>query len=248
MILAGAAAIVTGGGVRIGREIGRRLARAGVHVCVHYGSSERAAREAADEFRALGVRATCVAADLAEPAAAARGIFEHARRELGEIRILVNSAAIFEPGSLSHTTEDAWDRHLDINLKAPFFLMQAFARQLGEHSPGAAVNIVDWRGERPIPGHAAYTVSKSGLIALTKLLAQELGPRIRVNGVAPGAILPGPGQTPEQFARRADFNPLRRTGGPGDVAEAVHYLLASSFVTGEILHVTGGEELGPGES
>lgn len=246
MILAGTTAVVTGGAVRIGRAIGRSLAEQGVNICLHYGHSADAARTAVEEFRALGVQATAVQADLAQPLAAARHVFESAGRELGEVHILVNNAGIFEAGSLLTTDEENWDRHLTINLKAPFFLTQQFVQQLPRAGEGAVVNIVDWRGERPVPGHDAYTIAKTGLVAQTRLLAQELGPRVRVNAVAPGAILPPPGESQDAFSQRAELNLLEKTGFPDDITEAVLYLLRASFVTGEVLHVTGGQQLRQG--
>ncbi len=242
MILAGATAVVTGGAVRIGREIGRHLAKAGVNVCVHYNSSNTEVAEAVEEFQAFGVRATSISADLSLPVTAAKEIFDHANQALGTVSVLINSAAIFETGRLADTSEADWDRHFNINLKAPFFLTQSFADQLGDQD-GHVINIVDWRGEKPIPGHAAYTVSKAGLVAQTKLLAQELGPGIQVNGIAPGAILAASGESEDDFQRRAKLNPLKRTGSAADIAEAAIYLLKSEFITGEIMNVTGGQQL-----
>lgn len=242
MILAGASAIVTGGAVRIGREIGLALAGAGANVCLQYRNSEQQARQTAVEIEALGARAAVVQADLEYPARAAATIVDHARAQFGTVHILVNSAAIFEAGTLLSTDEAHWDRHFAVNLKAPFFLTQAFLRQLPESTTGAVVNLIDWRGLRPLPGHAAYTQTKAALAAQTVLLAQELGPRVRVNGVAPGPILPPPGESRAEFERRASDNPLGRVGAPGDIAEAVLFLLRSSFITGEILHVTGGAQ------
>jgi pteridine reductase len=242
MILAGATAVVTGGAVRIGREIGRHLAQAGVNVCVHCNSSTADAEEAVEEFQAFGVQATSISANLSSPRIAAKEIFDHANQVLGKVSILVNSAAIFETGNLTSTSEKDWDRHFDINLKAPFFLTQSFADQLGDQH-GHVINIVDWRGEKPVTGHAAYTISKAGLVAQTKLLAQELGPRIKVNGIAPGAILATSGESENDFQSRAKLNPLQRTGFAADIAKAGIYLLESEFVTGEILNVTGGQQL-----
>jgi NAD(P)-dependent dehydrogenase (short-subunit alcohol dehydrogenase family) len=245
MILAGTAVIVTGGAVRIGRHLARSLAREGARICLHYGHSREAASEALAELRGFGAEATSIEADLSRPVEASRIIMNHACQALGEIGVLINNAAIFEPGTLANTDEANFDRHMAINLKSPFYLTREFANQLGADRHGVVINIVDWRGLRPIPGHAAYTLSKAALAAQTQLLAQELGPRIRVNGIAPGAILPAPGSSPEAFSARGAWNPLRRTGTPDDIFEAVRYLIASEFVTGEILHVTGGEELGP---
>ncbi|WP_437206342.1 SDR family oxidoreductase [Planctomicrobium sp. SH664] len=243
MILAGRSAIVTGGAIRIGREIGRALAREGVNVCVHYGTSATEASEAVQEFQQLGVSACAVQAELLQPVRAAAHVLEAATQQLGPITILINSAAIFEQGTLLSTDEENWDRHFTINLKAPFFLTQQMVKRLPPDTSAAVVNIVDWRGERPIPGQAAYTQAKAAFVAQTKLLAQELGPRIRVNGICPGPILPAPGETQQQFEALAERNPLKRTGAPEDIALGALYLLKADFVTGELLHITGGEEL-----
>lgn len=242
MNASGTTAVVTGGAVRIGQRIARRLAESEMNVAVHFGRSRQAAEETVRELERLGARAVAIQADLRQPVTAATTILKRAA-ELGPVRVLVNNAAIFETGSLLETDEDHWDRHLAINLKAPFFLTREFVRQLGPEEEGVVVNIVDWRGTRPVPGHAAYTQSKAALVAQTQLLAQELGPRVRVNGVAPGAILPGPGDSDEEFQDRAGANPLHRSGDPDDVADAVLFLIQSPFITGEILHVTGGEQL-----
>lgn len=243
MAFQGRTAVVTGGAVRLGRELAERLAREGVHVCLHYHASAAAAEETLTRLRDYRVRATAIQADFTRPAHAARTVFDHAERELGPVDVLVNSAAIFLPGSLADTTEADWDRHHSVNLKAPILLCQEFARRLPDDARGHIVNIVDWRGVRPVPGHLAYTVSKGGLVAATRLLAQELAPRIQVNAIAPGAILPPPGQPDAYLERLAQQIPLRRTGRPEDVADALVYLLQSEFVTGAVLPVTGGEEL-----
>ena len=242
--LAGRHAVITGGAVRLGRAIALRLAAEGADVCIHYSQSTDAARETVAELAALGVQGLAVQADFgAEPVSGAEEVLAAAQHGLGPIDILVNSAAIFEPGTLHSTEPDQWDRHLDINLLAPVWLSREFAAQLPAEQHGAIVNIVDWRGLRPQPGHLAYTIAKAGLIAATKLLAVELGPRIRVNAVAPGAILPPPGGSESDFAGLAERNPLHRIGSPEDITSAVLYLLQSRFVTGEVLCVTGGQQL-----
>ncbi|MCA9080625.1 MAG: SDR family oxidoreductase [Planctomycetaceae bacterium] len=238
-------ALVTGGAIRIGRSIALELARNGIDVAIHYANSAAAAEETLAELRTLGVQAVAIPADFNSPVTAAESLIANARSALGPLDLLVNSAAIFEAATLTTTTEANWDRHLDINLKAPFFLTKAFAAQL-KTSMASVINIVDWRGSVPVPGHAAYTIAKAALIAQTQLLAQELGPRIRVNGIAPGAILPAPNTSQEAFAARGARNPLHRIGEPADIARAVLFLLQSPFVTGEILHITGGEHLAPG--
>jgi NAD(P)-dependent dehydrogenase (short-subunit alcohol dehydrogenase family) len=251
MILAGGSVVVTGGAVRIGKAIALSLAEQGHPVGLHFGSSAAEAEETLREIRAQRGSAISIQADLSQPVTAAAAIFQQAGQAFGPIRILINSAATFAPGTLLNTTEADWDRHLHINCKAPFFLTQQFVRQLPDGTDGCVINILDWRAEVPIPGHAAYTVAKAGLLAQTRLLAQELGPRVRVNAIAPGAILPAPGDSSEAFHRLGQKNPLQRVGSPAEIIRAVHYLLQAEFVTGEILHVTGGEELGhpvPGNS
>jgi NAD(P)-dependent dehydrogenase (short-subunit alcohol dehydrogenase family) len=241
--LRGQTAIVTGGAVRLGRALVDRLAREGADVCVHYGSSRAAAEETVRALRKLGVRATSVQADVNEPVSAAQHVCAHALREFGRIDVLINNAAIFARGSLLETDEVNWDRHLNINLKSPVFLCRELAKSLARDSRAHIVNIVDWRAERPGAGHLAYSVAKAGLVALTKALALELAPQVQVNAIAPGAILPAPGASREQFAALGRQAPLQRTGHPDDIADAVVYLLRSEFVTGEVLHVTGGQEL-----
>lgn len=241
--LKGQTAIVTGGAVRLGRALAERLAREGVDVCIQYGNSRAAADEAVRALQGCGVRATSVQADFSEPVVAAQRVCAHALREFGRVDVLINSAAIFERGSLREMDETNWDRHLNINLKTPAFLCREFAKSLASGSPAHIVNIVDWRAERPGVGHLAYTVAKAGLVALTKSLALELAPQVQVNAIAPGAILPAPGASPEQFEALGRQAPLQRTGHPDDIADAVVYLLRSEYVTGEVMHVTGGQEL-----
>jgi len=248
MDLHGRVAIVTGGGVRLGKALVLALANAGCHVGIHYGHSAQEAAEVAEAARNTGVQATTIQADLASPENAARTIVSQVTNELGHVSILVNSAAIFEPGTLQTTDADNWHRHFAINLEAPFCLCREFARQRGDApasspQPGHIVNIVDWRALRPIEGHLAYTLAKSGLVTLTKLLARELAPQVQVNAIAPGAILPAPGMSSAEFQQQAERIPLQRTGRPDDVAGTLLFLLRSEFLTGEIIHVTGGEQL-----
>lgn len=236
-------AIVTGGATRIGRELSLRLARFRCDVCVHFHSSADEADEVVRQIVELGCRAIAVQADLGQPTESATLLINRCQQKLGPASILVNNAAIFEAGSLDSTNSEQWHRHLNLNLASPVFLSQAFARQLPDGDRGDIINIVDWRALRPMPGHLAYTVSKAGLAAATKLLAQELAPHIRVNAIAPGAILPPPGGDDAAFRALAASLPLQRNGSPQDIADAMHYLLNSEFVTGEILHITGGQQL-----
>jgi pteridine reductase len=241
--LKGNVAVVTGGAVRIGRAIALSLADAGTAVLVHSFHSDAEARQTVDEILSRGGRAAAVSADLSQPVSAARTVMQAAVDQFGRVDVLVNSAAIFGAGTLASTNEADWDRQFAINLKAPCFLCQEFAVRHAPGKPASIVNIADWRGLRPKPGHLAYTLTKSALLAMTKILAQELAPEIRVNAVAPGAILPPAGAGREYMERLAEHVPLRRSGSVDDVTSAVLFLLRSDFVTGEVLHVTGGEDL-----
>lgn len=242
--LHGRTALVTGGGVRLGRAIALHLARRGANVGIHFHHSREAARATTAELAAYGVRVTAVEGDFAGAVAGtAQRVLAEAAHALGPIDLLVNNAAIFEPDTLETLSTAAWDRQLGINLEAPLWLTREFARQLPPGREGDVVNILDWRALRPQPGYLSYTVAKAGLAAATKLLALELAPAIRVNAIAPGAILPAAGESPERFERLAEQIPLRRTGRPEEVAAAVEYLAASGFVTGEILFLTRGQHL-----
>ncbi|MGE3313476.1 MAG: SDR family oxidoreductase [Planctomycetaceae bacterium] len=243
MDLGGKSAIVTGGAVRIGRALSIALAREGVNVCIHYGSSIAAAEKTASEIESCGVRATVIQADLRKSAEAARRVVEHAAEKFGAVDFLINSAAVFEAATLADTTEESYDRHLAINLKAPLFLCREFAAQLSSNRNGHIINIADWRGTHPVPGHLAYTLTKSAIVTLTQILAVELAPGVQVNAIAPGAILPPPGKDDAYLDRIAAKIPLKRSGSPDDMTAAAVFLLRSEFITGEIMHVTGGEHL-----
>lgn len=237
-------AIVTGGAVRIGRELSLRLASAGMRVCIHYGSSQESAEQTASTIREAGGEAVTIQGDLATPIRAASQVVDAARAAFGQVDVLINNASIFERGTLATTTAEDWKRHQQINLEAPIFLCQQFAKQLAANQCGAIVNIVDWRAMRPQTGHLSYTLSKAGLVCLTQILAQELAPKVRVNAIAPGAILPPPDSDARHFEQLKTVIPLQRTGSPGNIAEAVLFLLSNDFITGEVLSVTGGQHLG----
>jgi pteridine reductase len=241
MELSGSVAIVTGGAVRLGRAMALGLARAGARVMVHYGHSADAAHHTVAAIEALGGEAVAVWADLLD-AGVASTIVGRGVERFGRVDVLVNSASIYEPVGVADTTESLWEQHFAINLKAPFFLCQAFAAQLGERR-GHIVNIADWRGARPTASGVAYTLTKAGLIAMTQILAQALAPNVQVNAIAPGVILPPPGEGEEYVQRLLPSIPLRRSGSPADIVEALLYLLRSDYVTGEVLHVTGGQHL-----
>ena len=242
MEIDGKVAIVTGGAVRLGKALALALAEHGARVVVHYGSSAGPAQATVRQIQALGSDALAIQADLSQPGQTP-SIVEHAATHFGQVDILVNSAAIFEPGTWDDTTDANWDRHFAINLKSPFFLSQAFAVHVGRERAGHIVNIADWRGVRPGTGHVAYTLTKAALIAMTKSLAQASAPNIQVNAIAPGMILPPPGQDQAYLERWAHKIPAQRVGSPEEVAKALIFLLRSDFVTGELIFVTGGQHL-----
>ena len=237
-------ALVTGASRRIGAEIVRGLHAAGYRVLLHYHRSEEAARQLAGALNAArpdSVLAQC--ADLDDTAA----LDELVRRAIdawGHLDALVNNASTFYPTPLGTVTESQWDALLGSNLKAPFFLCQAAAAQLARRQ-GAIVNLVDIYAERPLKGYPAYSIAKAGLAALTRSLAVELAPDVRVNGVAPGAILwpeqADGGQTQADILARI---PLARSGGPADIAGAVRFLLEEApYITGQIIAVDGGRSI-----
>ena len=242
MELEGKVALITGAAVRIGRAIALSLAGRGVRIVVHYNGSVSEAKETAERVIGLGAQAVTAQANLRD-SGSPRRLLAQGVAAFGQVDILINSAAIFRRGTLADTTESNWDDHLAINLKAPFFLSQAYVRHLQEGQQGHIINIVDWRVIRPGTAYMAYTLAKAGLLTMTKSLALALGPQVQVNAIAPGAIIPPPGDESGYFERLAERIPARRTGAPEDIARAVSFLLDSDFVTGETIFVTGGEHL-----
>lgn len=241
--LHGKVAVVTGGAVRVGRALSLALAGAGASIVVHYSHSPDEADETVALIRSKGGNAAAIGADFANPVLASRTLFQGAVDRFAHVDVLVNSAAIFAPGTLVATTEVEWDRHFSVNLKAPAFLSREFAARRVPGRPGNIVNITDWRALRPAPGYLAYTLTKSALLTMTRILAQELAPDVRVNAIALGAILPPPGAGDDYMERLAQRVPLKRTGSVDDVTSAALFLLQSEFVTGDVLFVTGGQHL-----
>ena len=237
--LRGHAALVTGAGRRLGEAFARALAAAGCDVCLHYGTTPAEAL-AAELGRRHDVRTAALQADLSDAQAAA-SLVDRAVGALGHVDLLVNSASIFEPLDFGATALADWQRHLAVNLTAPFLISQSFARQRGQQ-PGAIVNLLDWRALRPGPDHFPYTISKAGLAAMTTSLAQSLAPAIRVNGLALGAILPPAGGPVDEAPAAAA--PLGRWATLAETTDALLFLLAGpNFITGEILHLDGGRHL-----
>lgn len=236
-------ALVTGGAVRLGRAISLGLAEAGHAVVVHYRSSCGEAQEVAEHIRALGGACTLVEADLADPAAPDR-IVAAARDAFGRLDLLVNNAASFVARPLLESDADLWDAVLAVNVRAPHLLVRAAAELLGE-ARGSVVNLLDLSAFQPWTGHPVHAVSKAALAHLTRVQARSLAPRVRVNAVAPGAVLPPDDYTPEEVEELRRLTPLGSWGTPEDVVAAVLYLARATFVTGQVLSVDGGRLLGP---
>jgi len=234
--------LVTGAAKRVGAEIARCLHEAGATVVLHYRHSSGEALALAQELDARRAgSASAVPADLLTPGAAEALVATVLGRH-GRLDGLVNNASSFFPTPLGQITEAAWNDLLGSNLKAPLFLMQAAAPALTE-AAGAVVNIVDIHAERPLRGYPVYSAAKAGLLGLTRAMAVELAPRVRVNGVSPGAIQwPEDGQfSPAERTSIERHALLRRIGSPADIAGAVRFLLFEApYVTGQILAVDGG--------
>jgi NAD(P)-dependent dehydrogenase (short-subunit alcohol dehydrogenase family) len=236
------AALVTGGAVRLGRAIALELARLGFDIAVHYSASAAEAEETAADIQALGRRTCRLQADLGIEADVTRLIADATAR-LGPVGVLVNNASRFERDEWHDATRESWDAHMEVNLRAPFVLTQAFASALPPDAHGAVINLLDQRVWSLTPHFVSYTLSKAALWALTQTMALALAPRIRVNGIGPGPALPSPRQTPAQFARQAASVPLGHGTGPEEVARAVAAILALPAMTGQMIALDGGQHL-----
>ena len=243
--LSGKVVLVTGGAKRVGAAIARRLHREGANLMLHYRGSEREAKALRAELNAE--RADSVAlvqADLLDTA----GLPEIVRNAVGRfdrLDALVNNASTFFPTPVGEMTAANWESLIGTNLRAPLFLSQAAAPHLRK-AGGAIVNITDIHAERPLKNYVIYSIAKTGLVGLTRSLARELGPEVRVNGVAPGAIVwPEDGSWDDVTRQRVvSHTLLKRTGEPDDIARAVYYLIAEApYVTGQIVAVDGGRSI-----
>jgi len=242
--LQGKRALVTGGARRIGAAIVRTLHEAGAHVVVHYHRSSAEADALCAELNATRAKsARAQAADLLDPAAVTQ-LAQAARAAFGGLDILVNNASSFYPTPLDEADERAWDDLMGTNLKAPFFLTQALAAEL-RAARGLVLNVADIHGMRPLRAYPIYSVAKAGLIMLTRSLARELAPEVRVNAVAPGPILWPEGADPALKHKVLDRTLLKRPGSPEDVTRAVLFFAAAApYVTGQVLAVDGGRSVG----
>jgi len=241
MNLEGQVALVTGAGRRIGRAIALRLAAEGARIVVHYRNSRSEAEAVVQEIVRSGGEATCIQAELTSVAEIGR-LFDEAEKRFGRLDILVNNAAIFSPTPMGRTEESQWDAILDTNLKAQFFAAQRAAPLLARSGHGRIINLASLGGLQAWTTYMAYSVSKAGVIMLTRCLARALAPAVTVNAIAPGTISL-PGDTTETAERGVRGSPLKRTGSAQDVTNAVVYLIGAEFVTGQVLVVDGGASI-----
>ena len=234
-------ALVTGAGRRIGRQIALDLAVDGYAVAVHCNRSVEEGQAVVDEIRAKGGRAVVVVGDLAKLETLDRLIAEAAA--LGLLTVLINSASLFENDLIGKMTAHSFQSHMDVNLRAPLFLSQAFAAQLPAGTHGNIINIIDQRVWRLNPSFFSYTISKSALWTATKTMAQSLAPRIRVNAIGPGPTLPSLRQTEEEFAKQESLTPLGRGTSPMEISQAIKFILSAPAMTGQMIALDGGQHL-----
>jgi NAD(P)-dependent dehydrogenase (short-subunit alcohol dehydrogenase family) len=243
------AALVTGAAKRIGRALALDLAAAGFDLAVHYRTSAAEAQAVVAAVVALGRRAVALPADLADEEAAAALVGE-AAAALGPVTLLVNNAAVFDYDRPETADHERWQRHMAINLRAPLVLIQGLLAQLPAADEANVVNLIDARVLNLTPHYTSYTVSKAGLWVLTQHLARALAPRVRVNAIAPGPVLPHAGMSEEAFAALARATPLGRGPSVEEICRALRAILEAPAMTGQLLTLDGGRHLGwllPGE-
>lgn len=256
MELRGKVALVSGAAHRVGKAIALALAHEGAHVIVHYGGSAEAAQQTSREIAALGVEAVPIQADLHDPVQI-EALFGQVRERFGRLDVLVNSASNFIKEPFDQIRPESWQDALDVNLTAPFLMIQQAARLMNASvknapgtvnrpaagNPAAIINISDLAGLHPWRNFMQHGISKAGLLHLTRSAAYELAPTIRVNAIIPGAILPPAHMDGERWDRMGDRVPLKRTGHPGYIQQTVLFLVTNDFITGAVIPVDGGEHL-----
>ena len=235
-------ALVTGAGRRIGRAIALDLAAHGTSVAVHYYASHTDADSVVAEITTSGRKAQAFRANL-EHVAEIEQMVTNVLDTFGRIDVLVNSASVFAPTPIEKITEHDWDTNLDTNLKAPFFLSKFAASAMRKQGAGKIINLGDWAGIRPYKDYLPYSVSKSGLIGLTKALAKELAPEVQVNCIALGMVIPPETYTKEEIDRLVSRTLTKKMGTPEDVARAVVFFCETDFATGAVLTLEGGRLL-----
>lgn len=233
-------ALVTGGAKRVGRQIAVTLAKKGCHIALHYNTSREEALKTVKAIEKFGVEVALFKADVRK-SQQVKKLVQGVVKKFKKIDILVNNAAVFKQTPFPKISEKDWDWHIDTNLKGPFLFCNEVAPHMLKHKSGKIINLADWAGIRPYKNYLPYTISKAGVISLTKSLAKTLAPHIQVNAVAPGPVLLPPKFSPKDKKIILKNTPLKKIGTAQDVAEATLFLVEhSSFITGHTLLVDGG--------
>ena len=236
------AVLITGAAKRIGRQLAIDMAAAGYDVALHYNSSHTEAEAVAQDIRKLNRKVVLLQGDLADADIGDR-LVRKAVEGLGGLTVLINNASIFEEDEVGAVTTASWGRHMDINLRAPVMLAQAFAQALPPESYGNIINIIDQRVWKLNPRFFSYTLSKTGLWTATRTLAQALAPRIRVNAIGPGPALPSVRMTDEDFKKQESLTLLKRGTTPAEISAAAHFILSQPALTGQMIALDGGQHL-----
>ncbi|NJM30989.1 MAG: SDR family oxidoreductase [Rhizobiales bacterium] len=234
--------LVTGAARRIGREISIVLAKAGHDLAIHCNRSKTDGEALAKEIELLGRRCVIVQGNLADAAMPAR-LVDEAKSALGPLTGLINNASVFDDDRIENMTPESWAWQIDINLKAPVLLAQAFAKQLPANASGNIINLVDQRVWKLAPDYFSYTIAKSGLWTATRTLAQALAPRIRVNAIGPGPALPHKGMSKEAFEKLSKSTLLARGTSPQEIAATVLFIISQPAMTGQMIALDGGQHL-----
>ena len=233
------AALVTGGAVRLGKHIALKLAQTGYDIALHYNSSEGAARQTKAEIEALGVACEIFQHNLMN-VADSKAFMKKVKARFPQLAVLVNSASGYTPALIAETSPELFDSQFALNIRAPFFLTQAFAAEV---EAGDVINIVDNKLAFHQYAYAAYLLAKKSLAEFTRMAALEFAPRLRVNAVAPGIVLPAPERTEAYIQWRLEDIPLKKKGGPENIAKAILHFLDNDLITGQVLVVDGGENI-----
>jgi NAD(P)-dependent dehydrogenase (short-subunit alcohol dehydrogenase family) len=234
--------LITGAAKRIGRAIALHMARQGWDVAVHYHRSEGEAEDCVEQVKSLGRRATMIKADLSDENQV-KSIVPHVLDELGNINCLINNASIFENDTVLDSVHEKWQVHQDTNLRAPMLLAQEFVKQLPEEWQGHIINLLDYCVWRLPENFTSYTVSKSGLWTLTKIMALQFAPQVRVNGIGPGNTLMNPKEPKAHFENARARTPLQNGGSPEEICLTVDFFLNAPSVTGQMVVLDGGKHL-----
>ncbi|HZI51258.1 MAG TPA: SDR family oxidoreductase [Terriglobia bacterium] len=242
MDISGKVALITGSSKRVGREIAVELARRGARVAIHYRSDESGARETLRLAEEAGGSGELFQAELTDDIAVDR-MFSDLEAKMRVLDILVNNASVFDRGTFEQSTPDLWNRQMDSNAMAPFFIAQRASRLMLRQPQAKIVNLVDVAGETIWPGYLAYSVSKAALIAVNRGLAKVLAPGIQVNAIAPGPVLFPEYYSQDQKRLAIERTLLKREGSAKDIVNAVIFFIENDYITGEVLHVDGGRHM-----